>query len=68
VREGKIDEMEYVFPVFEIRQIHLWEEQRDYWPYAYPYSYYYYPGWYPWCYNSWGRSYPCSPYGYPPYW
>jgi outer membrane lipoprotein len=67
VRKGRIDEMEYAYPVFEIRQIHLWEDQRDYWPYGYP-SYYYYPGWNPWYYNSWGRPYPGGPYGYPPYW
>jgi outer membrane lipoprotein len=49
-RNGKIDEMEYVFPVFEIKQIYLWED-RDYsmmpayYPYYYPYPY----GWYdPW--------------------
>jgi outer membrane lipoprotein len=48
-REGKIDDMEYVFPVFEIRQVHLWEDE-DYafYPYRYPYSYYPYadPLWY----------------------
>ena len=33
VRKGKIDEMEYAYPVFEIRQIYLWEEYQDY-PYC----------------------------------
>ena len=28
-RKGKIDEMEYVYPVFEIRDIYLWEERKD---------------------------------------
>ncbi len=52
-RQGKIDEMEYTYPVFEIKQVYLWEEQRDYYymmqayPYYYPYPYSY--GWYdPW--------------------
>jgi outer membrane lipoprotein len=47
-RKSKIDDMEYVYPVFEIRQIHLWEEQRYYYnayPY-YPYNYYMSPYWY----------------------
>jgi len=60
-RRGKIDEMEYVYPLFEIKQIYLWEEQRDYYmvpayPYYYPYPYPY--GWYdPW----WWRPYPPPP-------
>ncbi len=39
-RKGKIDEMEYVYPVFEIREIYLWDEHRDYYysDYYYPYS------------------------------
>jgi outer membrane lipoprotein len=43
-RKGKIDEMEYVFPVFEIEQAYLWVE-RPY--YLAPYdTYYLYPeGW-----------------------
>jgi outer membrane lipoprotein len=51
-RKGKIDEMEYVYPVFEIREIYLWDEHRDYY-----YSNYYYP-----YYGSWG---PYGGYGYP---
>lgn len=55
-RTGKIDDLEYVYPVFEIRQIHLWaSEYYPYYPYRYPYSYYYpyadplwyYPYWRP---------------------
>ncbi len=58
-RRGKIDEMEYVYPVFEIRDIYLWEERKDY--YAYPY---YDPFYYrsPFLYDPWGWRY-----GYP-YW
>ena len=47
---GRIDDMDYVYPVFEIRQVYLWEEQRDYYnvyPY-YPYNYYTNPYWGPW--------------------
>jgi outer membrane lipoprotein len=59
-RKGMIDEMEYVYPVFEIKQIYLWPKERRYnpspyyydpWFYPYPYYYgdpwwnfYYYPG------------------------
>jgi outer membrane lipoprotein len=47
VEKRKIDDMEYVYPLFEIRQVHLWEEQYDYniYPY-YPYNYYANPYWY----------------------
>jgi outer membrane lipoprotein len=57
MRRGKIDEMEYTFPVFEIRQIYLWEEERynRYSPYYYPYYPYYN---YPFFYDPWGRPYP----------
>ena len=72
VRKGKIDEMEYAYPVFDIRQIYLWEQYADYpyyyWPGYYPYAYpYYYPYPYyygPW-YGPWGRPYP---YWGPPPW
>ena len=70
VRKGKIDEMEYFYPVFEIRQIHLHEEYRDYpyygWPYSYPYSYPYYYG-SPYLYDPWMRHYP-GPYWPPSPW
>ncbi len=53
IRKGKIDEMEYDYPVFEIRQIHLFEEHLyENAMYPYPYYYPYYP----------------YPYGYSPYW
>jgi len=54
IRKGKIDELEYDYPVFEIRQLHLFEE-RTYYNNLYPYPYYYSP-YYPY------------PYGYNPYW
>jgi outer membrane lipoprotein len=69
VRKGKIDEMEYMYPVFEIRQIYLWEEYRQY-PYgwSYPYYYPYYPYYYqPYMYDPWRRYYP-GPYWPPPPW
>jgi len=65
-RQGKIDEMEYTYPVFEIKQIYLWDEQRDYYlmP-AYPYYYNYpypYGGWYGYGYDPfWWRAYPPPP-------
>ena len=70
VRKGKIDEMDYSYPVFEIRQVHLWDENRDYpyygWSYSYPYySPYYYGS--PYFYDPWRRHYP-GPYGFPPPW
>lgn len=48
LRRSKIDDFEYVYPVFEIKEIHLWEEERDYmFPYPYyPYTYYPHPNWY----------------------
>jgi len=52
IRKGKIDEMEYDYPVFEIRQIYLFEEQQYYPPYAYPY----YPYW--WYDPYWGHRPP----------
>ncbi len=59
IKKGKIDEMEYEYPVFEIRQIYLWQEERYY---VYP-PYYYYPYYYnaPFLYDPWGRPYP-NPY------
>jgi outer membrane lipoprotein len=73
VRKGKIDELEYTYPVFDIRQIHLWEEYRPYpyiWSYPYYYPYYpYYPYYYyqPFLYDPWMRPYP-GPYWPPPPW
>jgi len=63
-RRGKIDEMEYVYPVFEISEIYLWEERRDYYTYPY-YDPFYYRS--PFLYDPWGWYYP-SPYRYPSPW
>lgn len=62
-RKGKIDEMEYVYPVFEIRQIYLWNEERygSYPPYYYPYYNY------PFLYDPWGRPYPNPFWPMPPW-
>jgi outer membrane lipoprotein len=62
-RKGKIDEMEYVFPVFEIKEIYLWDERKDYYgPGYYPYYPYYN---YPFLYDPWGRPYPSPYWPYP---
>jgi len=73
VRKGKIDELEYFYPVFEVRQVHLWEEYSQY-PYGYEWgSPYYYPSYYryyrmPYSYDPWYyRPYP-GPYWPPPPW
>jgi outer membrane lipoprotein len=62
-RKGKIDEMDYTYPVFEIRQIYLWEEERygAYPPYYYPYYNY------PFLYDPWGRPYPNPFWPMPPW-
>lgn len=53
ISTGKIGEMEYTFPVFEIIEIYLWEEKK----YTHPEPYYYpYP--YPYWHDRWGRPYP----------
>ena len=44
-RKGKIGELDYIFPFFEIKEVYLWEEirQRDYYYYYYPPQPFYYP-------------------------
>jgi outer membrane lipoprotein len=64
VRRGRIDEMNYEYPVFEIRDIYLWEEQNDYADYPY-YDPFYYRS--PSLYDPWGWYYP-SPNRYPSPW
>jgi len=72
LRKGKIDDMEYTYPVFVIRQVYLWDEYRYYnyyWPGYYPGYYpYYYPYSYrsPYLYAPWMRPYP-GPYWPPPW-
>lgn len=59
LQKGKIDELQYEYPLFEIVDIYLWEEKKEYVivpPYYYPYPY---PSWY----DPWWRYYP-----YPPWW
>lgn len=59
-RKGKLDDMEYTYPVFEIRQIYLWEEPQDYRLYPYPYyPYNFYPG--PYWYNPYWGPWPPPP-------
>jgi outer membrane lipoprotein len=70
---GKIDEMEYVFPVFKIKDLYLWSEEDYYDPYlSYPYWYDpYYSRWRdPWWYGPYYPYYPPYrhyPYRYGPY-
>jgi outer membrane lipoprotein len=66
-RKGKIDEMDYVYPVFEIKEIYLWEERRDYYyePAFYP-MYPYYNS--PFMYDRWGRPYSYPYWPYQPMW
>jgi outer membrane lipoprotein len=64
LRKGTIDEMEYVYPVFEIKQIYLWPKERPYYyyyydPWFYPYPYYYWGPW--WHYPYYYRYYPYYP-------
>ncbi len=61
---GRIGDMDYVYPVFEIKDLYLWRE-RDYYylyepldPWYSPYPYWWYDPW-------WNRHY--SPYYYPYY-
>ena len=42
LRKGRIDEMEYTYPVFRIRQIYLWPRERQYYPATY-YDPWFYP-------------------------
>ena len=70
VQKGKLDNADYLYPVFEIKQVYLWEESRQYsMPpyYGYPYSPWYYPPYaapYPyWWYDPFWRFR-----GIPPYW
>jgi outer membrane lipoprotein len=51
-RIGKIGEMEYIYPLFEIEEIYLWGEKREqYYPY-----WWYDPWWHEfWWYDPWWR-------------
>jgi outer membrane lipoprotein len=56
-RKGMIGEMEYVFPLFEIKEIHLWEEKKDR-------EHYLYPDYYPPMFFRYRPYYPSYPYYY----
>jgi outer membrane lipoprotein len=58
LRKGRLDEIEYTYPLFEIREIYLWPRIREY--YYMPPPYYPPPPFYP--YPYWWRYYPY------PYW
>lgn len=58
LRKGRLDEIEYTYPFFEIREIYLWPRIREY--YYVPPPYYPPPPFYP--YPYWWRYYPY------PYW
>jgi outer membrane lipoprotein len=51
-REKTLGEIEYRYPFLEIKEMHLWEEKREYYyPPSYP-PYWYRPYWYePWWYG-----------------
>ncbi len=55
---GRIGDMEYEYPVFEIKDLYLWPEEKIY-PAPPPW---WYDPWYYWWYDPWWR------YRYPPYW
>jgi outer membrane lipoprotein len=67
LRKGMIDEIEYVYPVFRIKQIYLWPEERPYYyygyygPWFYPYPYYYWDPWWGYPYYYHYRYYPAPP-------
>ncbi|OGW48654.1 MAG: hypothetical protein A2078_13105 [Nitrospirae bacterium GWC2_57_9] len=69
LRKGRIDEMEYLYPVFRVRQVHLWPRERTYYPAYYydpwfhPYPYYYWDPWwrYPYYYNYYNYNYRPGP-------
>ena len=50
LRDGKIGEKSYKFPVLEGKAFHLWKEEVKVQVEAYPYYYWWYPYWYPWWY------------------
>jgi outer membrane lipoprotein len=54
LQKGKIDELPYEYPLFEIIDIYLWEEKKEY--IIVP-QYYPYPLWY----DPWWRYYPYTP-------
>ncbi|MCE5312189.1 MAG: Slp family lipoprotein [Nitrospiraceae bacterium] len=57
-RQGVIQQMPYVFPLFEIRGIYLWPERYEYRSYPYWYDPWYDPWDYPFGYRPWWRYHP----------
>ncbi|MDH4232219.1 MAG: Slp family lipoprotein [Nitrospirota bacterium] len=59
-RKQLLGDIEYVYPVFDAKEIYLWKEEKYYlYPYGYPYWYdpfYYPPVYYPY-YRFWYRPY-----------
>ena len=62
MREGKVGEQTYLFPVIEVEELKLWEESRHYDPY---YDYPYYRGGYPYGRHPFFYNHN---YGYPYWW
>jgi starvation-inducible outer membrane lipoprotein len=81
LRKERIEEMDYIYPVFRIVQIYLWPKEDVYYypypgyyydPWYYPYPYFYGDFWWGYPYSSYYPYYPYYPYyyprrGYPPY-
>ncbi|MBI5739337.1 MAG: Slp family lipoprotein [Nitrospirae bacterium] len=66
-RKGAIGEMDYVYPLFDIKEIYLWEEYKaqDYYRYSPYYPPYYRPPYYRYRYSPFYDDYPFYPYYYP---
>jgi len=62
-QKGKLDEMDYTYPLLEIKDIYLWPERSAsaYWSYPSYYPFWYYPYPYQW-YGPWWGPYPPTPY------
>ena len=58
-RKQLLGELEYVYPIFEAKEIYLWREKYYLYPYEFPYWYdpFYYPPPYPY-YRFWNSPYP----------
>jgi outer membrane lipoprotein len=65
-KKGRIDDMDYVYPLFRIKEVYLWEERKEY--YLTPSFYDSYPYWWGhpfwWNHSYWGWRYHTPP----PYW
>lgn len=63
VRKGNIGEMEYFYPLFDIKEIHLWEAYKEPDYYRYP-PYFYPPPYYRYRHYPYGDHYPYYPWWY----